>query len=152
MTSKAATPAEYLNSLPEDRKAVITDLHYAIVDNLPKGFASTMGYGMLCYVVPHSLYPTGYHCDPKMPLPFISLASQKNYISFYHMALYEGPLLTWFLEAYAKVSTKKPDMGKCCVRFKKAADVPVALLGELCTKITPEQWMATCEKHLKPSR
>ena len=104
---------------------------------------------MLGYVVPHSLYPAGYHCDPKQALPFIALASQKNYISFYHMALYAGTLLDWFTAEWSRHSSKKLDMGKCCVRFKKPEDVPLKLLQELSSKITPEQWIAIYEKAIK---
>ena len=108
-----------------------------------------MTYGMLGYVVPHSLYPPGYHCDPKLPLGFISLASQKNYISLYHMALYEGELLDWFKEKWNEVSNKKLDIGKCCIRFKNPEDIPIKLIGELASKITPVKWVEIYEKALK---
>lgn len=149
MQSKATTVPEYIDSLPADRKKAIVAIRKAILKNLPKGFEEVMSYGMIGYVVPHKLYPAGYHCDPKLPLPFISIASQKNYISFYHMALYEGELLDWFREEWKEVSTKKLDMGKCCVRFKKPEDVPVDLLGELVSKVTPKQWIAYYESQIK---
>lgn len=142
MQSNATTPEAYLDSLPADWKDIITRMHKLIVKKLPKGFKAGMSYGMLGYVVPHSMYPAGYHCDPKQPLPFMSLASQKNYISLYHMGLYEGELLDWFRKEWKNHSSKKLDMGKCCIRFKKPEDVPLELIGELCTKVTPEEWVA----------
>lgn len=149
MTSTATSPLAYLASLPDERRPIITAIREQLVKNLPAGFQEGMGYGMLCYTVPHSLYPAGYHCDPKQPLPFISLASQKNYISLYHMGLYEGELLDWFRAEWAKVSKKKLDMGKCCIRFKKPEDVPLDLIGELATKVTPQQWMEYYERVTK---
>ncbi len=149
MQSKATTPEEYIKNLPEERKDAITEIRKIILKNLPKGFSECMSYGMLGYVVPHSLYPQGYHCDPKQPLPFISLASQKNYISLYHMGLYEGELLEWFKKEWKKVSQKKLDMGKCCIRFKKFEDVPLQLIGKLVKKVSVEQWITTYERNLK---
>jgi hypothetical protein len=141
MTSTATTPEAYLESLPDERRPIITALREVILKNLPKGFEEQMSYGMLGWVVPHSRYPAGYHCDPKLPLPFLNLASQKNHISLYHSALYEGELLNWFRAEWPKHSSKKLDMGKCCVRFKKPEDVPVALIGQLVSKVTPQQWI-----------
>jgi hypothetical protein len=149
MQSKAKTPAEYVESLPEDRKKIIREIRKAINANLPKGFKETMGYGMLGWVVPHSLYPDGYHCDPALPLPFMSLASQKNFISLYHMGLYGGKHLEWFQKEWKKHSTKKLDMGKCCVRFKKPEDVPLDLIAELSTRFTPKDWIEIYEKNVK---
>jgi hypothetical protein len=149
MQSSARTPKEYIESLPEDRREVITKLRKAILKNLPKGFEEQMSYGMLGYVVPHKLYPEGYHCDPKLPLPFINLASQKNHIAFYHMGLYAGNHMDWFLKEWPRHSKKKLDMGKSCIRFKKPEDVTVELLGELCSKTTPKEWIATYEEHIK---
>lgn len=146
MQSKATNPEQYISELPSDRKEAIAKLRETIVKNLPKGFKEGMGYGMIGYVVPHELFPQGYHCDPKLPLPFVSLASQKNYISLYHMAMYDGPLLDWFKQEWSKTSTKKLDMGKCCIRFKKPEDIPYDLIGELMTKITPQQWIAYYEE------
>jgi Domain of unknown function (DU1801) len=148
MQSKAKTPKEYLASLPDDRKHAVSEIRKVILKNLPKGFEEVMD-GMLGYVVPHSLYPGGYHCDPKTPLPFIGLASQKNYIAFYHMGLYAGAHLEWFQEQWKIVSPKKLDMGKCCVRFKKFEDVPLDLIGQLCAKMKPQQWIDIYESHLK---
>jgi len=147
MQSSATNPEDYIKSLPADRKEAITELRKVIKKNLPKGFEETMNYGMIGYVVPHSLYPNGYHCDPKLPLPFMNVASQKNYISFYHMGLYEGGLLDWFNKEWKKISEKKPDMGKCCIRFKKPEEIPFKLLGELVGKMTPADWI----KHYESS-
>lgn len=149
MQSKATTPKEYIESLPEERKEVIAKLRKAIVKNLPKGFEEQMSYGMLGYVVPHKLYPKGYHVNPELPLPFINLASQKNHIAFYHSGLYAGLQMEWFLKEWPKHSKKKLDMGKSCIRFKKPEDVTVDLLGELCSKITPEEWISTYEENVK---
>lgn len=150
MQSKASHPNEYFEQLPEERKAAMTALRETILQRLPAGFEEQMSYGMPGYVVPHGIYPAGYHCDPKLPLPFLSIASQKNYISFYHMGLYdEGPLLEWFLSAWAKDIPKKPDMGKCCIRFKKTDEIPFALLGELVSKMTPEAWIEQYERLYK---
>ncbi len=125
-------------------------MRQTILKNLPKGFEEGMGYGMLGYVVPHSRYPAGYHCDPKQPLPFVSLASQKNFIALYHMGLYMMPsLLHWFQEEYSKHSKKKLDMGKSCIRFKKADDIPYDLIGELMKKVSPDEWIACYESKLK---
>jgi hypothetical protein len=150
MQSNAATPDQYINELPEDRKEVMKRLRKTIVDNLPKGFEEIMGYGMIGYVVPHSKYPDGYHCDPKTPLPFINLASQKNHIGFYHMGIYSEPkLLEWFTREYPKHVSGKLDMGKSCIRFKNMKKIPYELLGELVTKMTPDDWIARYESVLK---
>lgn len=149
MQSKATTVPQYIDSLPADRKKAIIAIRKTILKNLPKGFEEEMSYGMIGYVVPHTLYPSGYHCNPSLPLPFISLASQKNYISVYHMALYEGKLLDWFIDEWKQVSTKKLDMGKCCIRFKNPDDIPVNLLGKLVSKVSPKQWIDLYEATLK---
>ena len=150
MISKAATPEQYLKDLPVDRKEPITKLRDTVLKNLPKGFKEVMNYGMLGYVVPHELYPDGYHCDPKQPLPFANIASQKNFIAFYHMGLYMNPkLLKWFTEEYAKRSTAKLDMGKSCIRFKKAEHIPYKLIGDLVKKISVDDWIKTYESVLK---
>ena len=152
MTSTATTPEDYLASLPDDRRPILTAMREVILKNLPLGFQEGMGYGMLGYSVPHSLYPAGYHCDPKLPLPFISLGSQKNYISLHHMGMYEGELLDWFRKEWQQVSSKKLDMGKCCIRFKKPEDVPLALIGELVGKVTPQEWIAYYEQNFKRAK
>ena len=150
MQSTAQTPEEYLSVLPEDRKIVMSQLRNAIIDNLPEGFEEVMSYGMLGYVVPHRLYPNGYHCSPKLPLPFISLASQKNFIALYHMGIYsDKSLLEWFVGEYPKHTKMKLDMGKSCLRFKKVDDIPFSLIGELAAKMSVEEWITIYENNLR---
>lgn len=150
MESKSVNPREYIASLPDDRKEVVDKLHSVILENLPAGFTANMGYGMLCYSVPHSLYPAGYHCNPALPLPFISLASQKNSINLYHMGIYaDVALLHWFQEEYPKHCSTKLDMGKSCIRFKKLDQIPYELIADLCKKTTVSQWIAIYEKNFK---
>ncbi len=149
MQSKAKTPREYLEELPADRKAAMTELRNVIHKNIPKGFSEEIGYGMLGWAVPHKLYPAGYHCDPKLPLPFLGIASQKNFIAVYHMGLYaDKKLLDWFLEEYPKHSDRKLDMGKSCLRFKKPEHIPFKLIGELVKKMSPKDWIAIYEKNM----
>ena len=146
MTSDAKNPEEYINSLPEERKIYIEKLRSVIQKNLPKGFEEGMNYGMMGYYVPHTIYPKGYHCKPSDPLPFMGLASQKNSINFYHMGIYANKdLYDWFVAEYPKYSTRKLDMGKSCIRFKKFDEIPFDLIGELVTKISVEDWIATYE-------
>ena len=150
MQSTANTADEYMNSLPEDRKPIMDELRKVIKQNLPKGFEEAISYGMLSYIVPHSIYPAGYHCDTKQALPFLSIASQKNFIAVYHMGLYaDQELLNWFVEEYPKHSKIKLDMGKSCIRFKKVDQVPIKLLGELATKVSVEDWIKIYERELK---
>ena len=153
MTSSASTVQEYLDSLPADRKAPLQQLRDTIVQNLPQGFSEGLQYGMLGYAVPHSRYPAGYHVNPQQPLPFVGLASQKNFIALYHMGLYAMPqLLEWFREEYPKHSKTKLDMGKSCIRFKKPEQIPFELIGELMQKVTPVEWITVYEETLKKSR
>jgi hypothetical protein len=150
MQSKAQTPEAYLQELPESRLEPMRELRKLILENLPKGFSEVMSYGMIGYVVPHSLYPAGYHCDRKQPLPFLSIASQKNYIVLYHMGIYgDKDILNWFLNEYSKKISSKPDMGKGCIRFKKMDQIPYKLVGELAAKITPHQWIEIYEKEIR---
>lgn len=149
MQSNAKTVSEYIESLPVDRKKIISDVRKVIKRNLPKGFEETMQYGMISYVVPHKLYPSGYHCKPEDALPFISLASQKNHIALYHMMVYQGDLYDWLVGAWKKSTDRKLDMGKSCIRFKKAEDVPLHLIGELSAKVTPKQWIEIYERTFK---
>lgn len=152
MQSKASTINQYLDELPEERKLPMDKLRRAIKKNLPKGFKEVMSYGMIGYVVPHSIYPAGYHCDPKLPLPFMCLASQKNFIAVYHMGVYSDPeLMNWFTSEYAKHAKGKLDMGKSCIRFKKPENIPFDLVGELSSKVTVDKWIATYEKNYKRS-
>ena len=149
MQSKAASIDEYFDSLPDDRKGPMKKLHQVIKKNL-KGFKESMQYGMIGYAVPLSTYPAGYHCDPKQPLPFMCLASQKNFIAVYHMGVYADPaLLKWFTEAYAALNIGKLDMGKSCIRFKKMDKIPYELIGELSAAMNADQWIALYEKNLK---
>lgn len=141
---------EYLSALPAERKEAIEKLRQTINDNLPNGFEETIGYGMIAYVVPKSIYPAGYHCDKDLPLPFINIASQKNFIALYHMGIYANPdLLNWFIAEYPKHYISKLDMGKSCIRFKKLDQIPYQLIGELATKISPEQWITDYEQQFK---
>ena len=150
MRSEATNPKAYLDSLPEDRQAVMKKLHAVVSKNLPKGFESSMSYGMLTYVVPHSIYPNGYHCDPMQALPFMSIASQKNFIAVYHMGIYaDKNVYEWFLTEYAKTTKLKLDMGKSCIRFKKPEQVPFELIGKLAAKMTVNDWINLYEKNLK---
>lgn len=146
MTSKAATADQYLAELPVERQEAMEKLRDTLLKHLPKGFKETMSYGMVTYCVPHETYPAGYHCNPEQPLPFISLASQKNYIALHHMGLYADPkLLEWFTTEYPKHSKMKLDMGKGCVRFKKPEAIPFELIGQLAEKVTPQQWIECYE-------
>jgi uncharacterized protein YdhG (YjbR/CyaY superfamily) len=150
MTSKATTAEQYINEVPEDRKQAIMELRNTIKKNIPKGFVECVDYGMPGFSVPHSIYPAGYHCNPKIPLPFCGYASQKNFIAFYHMGIYAMPeLLKWFQDEFPKHSKAKLDMGKSCVRFKKPDQIPFKLIGELMKKVTVEDWIETYEKNLK---
>lgn len=153
MRSTATTPEEYLESLPEERKEPMAGLRKEIKKNIPKGFKEAIAYGMISYSVPHSIYPPGYHCDPKLPLMLMSLGSQKNFIVLHHMGLYADPdLLKWFVAEYEKTDAGKLDMGKGCVRFKKAEKIPYKLIGELAAKLTPQQWVDKYESVLKMSK
>lgn len=153
MRSEATTPDEYFATLPDERKKAMTELRKVIKKNIPKGFKECMGYGMVGYVVPHSLYPDGYHCDPKQPLPFMGLASQKNFIAIYHMGVYADPkLLKWFTTEFPKHSKKKMDMGKSCLRFKKVEDIPFKLIGELVSKMTTDDWIKIYEFNYKNAK
>ncbi len=143
-----ATVKDYIQTLPEDRQSATIKLCSLLKKNLPKGFEECISYGMIGYSVPHSLYPKGYHCDPKIALPFLSIASQKNFIALYHMGIYaDADLLKWFTQEYPKHCTAKLDMGKSCIRFKKADQIPFELIAELATKMTPKQWIECYEKN-----
>ena len=153
MKSEAKTPEAYISALPAERLDAVRRLRKTIREHLPEGFEEIMNYGMIGYVVPHSLYPPGYHCDPKLPLPFLNLASQKNYIALYHMGLYSDPgMLDWFREAYAALEIGKLDMGKSCIRFKNPDRIPFELVGKLCTKMSPEDWIQRYEESVRDSR
>ena len=146
MKYEATTPGEYISQLPEERREAFSKLRKVILEHLPEGFEETMIYGMIGYVVPHSIYPDGYHVDPKLPLPFINLGSQKNFIALYHMGMYTNDeLLNWFKAEYANHSKTKLDMGKSCIRLKKTDAIPYALIGELVSKMQVQEWIDTYE-------
>ncbi len=153
MKVEANSVEEYLNNIPDDRKGVMGKLRKTVLDNLPKGFDEQLQYGMPGYVVPHSIFPDGYHCDPKIPLPFASIASQKNFVALYHMGIYaKKELLEWFVAEYPKHSKRKLDMGKSCIRFKNMDDIPFDLIAELMQKMTVEEWIDIYETSIKDSR
>jgi len=150
MNYKANSPEDYIKQLPAERQEPVAKLRAIISKNLPKGFQEQMSYGMPGFVVPHSIYPDGYHCDTKLPLPFISIASQKNFVALYHSGIYaDTELHNWFVGEYPKYVKTKLDMGKSCIRFKKMETIPYELIGELCTKMTVEKWVAMYEKNVK---
>jgi hypothetical protein len=149
MKSIGKTVEEILTTLPMDRAEYFNKLHDVIVENLPDGFEAAISYGGLGYVVPHTLYPAGYHCKPSEPLPFAGIASQKNSINFYHMGIYTDPkLLEWFVKEYPKHSKQKLDMGKSCIRFKKLDNIPYKLIGELMKKMSVNEWISMYETNL----
>ena len=146
----AATIEQYINEIPEERKEGVNKLRTIILENLPKGFEEGMSYGMVSYFVPHSIYPAGYHCNPRLPLPFMSFANQKNNINLYNMELYANPdLYAWFVTEFAKHSNEKLDMGKSCIRFKKSANIPFELIAELVRKVTVTDWILSYESKFK---
>ncbi len=150
MKATGKTVKEILISVPAERAEAFNKLHDVIVKNLPKGFEAGISYGGLGYVVPHTLYPAGYHCKPSEPLPFAGIASQKDSINFYHMGIYSDPkLLKWFVKEYPKHSKQKLDMGKSCVRFKKLDEIPYKLIGELMKKMTVKDWVENYEAAYK---
>ncbi len=144
------TVKEYIDQLPAERTTAFKKLRKTVKDNLPKGFKECINYKMLGYVVPHSLYPDGYHCDTKLPLPFINLANQKGFIALYHMGIYaDKKLYDWFVSEYPKHCKYKLDMGKSCIRFKKIDDIPYDLIAELIQKMTVDDWVKLYEKNVK---
>ena len=142
MKTEAETPDQYLDQLPPERFEAMKKLRKSILDNLPDGFEETMSYGMIGYVVPHSKYPPGYHVKPELPLPFINIASQKNFVALYHMGIYaDKQLLDWFTSEYPRHCSTKLDMGKSCIRFKKMDQIPYSLIEELVKKVSMEDWI-----------
>ncbi len=153
MKATGKTVRDILISLPEDRAEPFNKLHDVIMKNLPKGFEAAISYGGLGYVIPHTLYPAGYHCKPSEPLPFAGIASQKDSINFYHMGIYSDPkLLKWFVTEYPGHSKQRLDMGKSCIRFKKLDEIPYKLIGELMKKMSAKEWIGKYEAVLKPKR
>ena len=157
MQSKATTVAAYLDSLPADRRAALESVRKVIKKHLDPKIEEGMQYGMIGYYVPHSVFPAGYHCDPKQPLPYAGIASQKNHMSVYLMGLYigedgsESELTRWFQDAWTKAG-KKLDMGKACVRFKKIEDVPLDVLGEAIRRVPAKAYIANYEAVLATSK
>jgi hypothetical protein len=153
MQSTAADVMAYLAELPEDRRTVVNQLREVILDNLSPEFTEIMNYGMIGYVIPHSVYPAGYHCNPKLPLPFMGLASQKNSVNLYHMGIYaDDKLLDWFVTEYPKHAKSKLNMGKSCINFKKIDDIPYQLVGQLVQKMDASAWIELYETNLKPKK
>ncbi|MBZ9630801.1 DUF1801 domain-containing protein [Salegentibacter sp. LM13S] len=149
MNLKADSVEDYIANVPEDKKPGIIRVREIISKNIPQGFTETLNYGMIGYVVPHSIYPGGYHANPKLPLPFINIAAQKNFIALYHMGLYAyAELLQWFKEEYAKLPINKLDMGKSCIRFKNPDKIPFELIGELVSKMSVQDWIDLYENKL----
>jgi len=150
MKYNAATVNGYIEQLSEERKVVIQKLRAILLKNLPEGFSEEINYNMIGYVVPHSIYPDGYHCDKKLPLPFINIASQKNFVALYHMGMYAKPeLLAWFTSEYPKHCKRKLDIGKSCIRFKKTDEIPYKLIEHFVQKMTPKEWISIYESVLK---
>ena len=150
MQYDASSPDDYISQLPEDRKGPVQKLRQTVKDNLPSGFEEGINYKMIGFYVPHTTYPAGYHCDPKLPLPFINVASQKNFVALYHMGMYaKKEIHDWFVSEYPKHCKHKLDMGKSCVRFKKVDDIPYDLIAQLVTKMTPSDWIDLYESNVK---
>jgi hypothetical protein len=150
MKIEANSPKEYIDPLAADIRKAVSKLRSTVRKNLPKGFKETMSYGMIGYVVPKSIYPDGYHCDPKLPLPFMNIASQKNFVALYHSGIYADEKLSkWFKSEYPKHSKSKLDMGKSCIRFKKVDTIPYELIGELVQKMSCEDYVRIYEKNVK---
>ena len=150
MSTSISTVSEYISQLEESRKEIIENLRKAMKSNLPAGFNEEINYGMIGYVVPHSIYPSGYHCNTKLTLPFMNLASQKNHIGVYHMGIYSDPdLLKWFEEEWSKLEIGKLNMGKSCIRLNPKKQIPYDLIGRLSAKISVDQWIETYEKAVK---
>lgn len=146
MQSKATTVEQYLAELPADRREAIGAVRSVILENLSDGYEEGMQYGMIGYYVPHRVYPPGYHCNPRQPLPFASLASQKNHMAIYMMCIYgDAAHEAWFCKAWAASGKKKPDMGKGCIRFKKLDDVPLDVIGEAIKRVPVAKYIARYE-------
>lgn len=153
MQYQAKSPEDYIGQAPEERKEALIKLRDVFKNKLPKGFEEGIQYGMIGYYVPHSMYPDGYHCNPKEPLPFMSFASQKNSVNLYHMGIYSKKgLYDWFVSEYQKQCKRKLDMGKSCIRFKHLEDIPYKLLGELASKITVDEWINMYESNIKKKK
>lgn len=153
MQIPADSVADYISKIPEERQEIFRKLFNTVNDSLPKGFQEAVSYGMVGWDVPLETYPAGYHCTPGSPLPFMGLASQKNFIALYHMGIYADPeLLDWFVSEYPKYSKRKLDMGKSCIRFKKMDDIPFELIAELSKKMTVKDWIDRYETQFKKAK
>lgn len=153
MKSKNKDIKNYIQNLPEDRKLILTKLREVIIKNLPKGFEETLNYGMISYFVPLSIYPDGYHCNPKEPLPFLSIANQKNHIAIYHMGIYANEeLYNWFVKEFITIKKSKPNISKSCIRFKKIEDIPFELIAKLISKISVNEWIDTYETKFRKTQ
>lgn len=141
---------DYLYEVSEEKKEAFLNLRETILTNIPSGFEEQISYGMIGFVVPHGLYPSGYHCNPKLPLPFISIAAQKKFIALYHLGLYSNSELTnWFTVEYPKYSSAKLDMGKSCIRFNKWNEIPLELIAQLAQKLSVGDWIKYYEAEIK---
>ncbi|MBC2844106.1 DUF1801 domain-containing protein [Winogradskyella flava] len=150
MQYDATSPEDYISQVPEERQEALKKLRNVIKENLPENFEEGMIYKMIGYYVPHSVYPDGYHCDQKTPLPFMSFASQKSSVNLYHSGIYaKKELHDWFVNEYPKHCKRKLDMGKSCIRFKKMDEIPFELIGELTRKMTCKEWIDIYETALK---
>ncbi|MGB0849340.1 MAG: DUF1801 domain-containing protein [Thiolinea sp.] len=153
MQIQADNFAEYIAAIPEARREALQQLYTTISQHIPAGFTATMQYNMPGFVVPHTLYPDGYHCKPSDPLPFINIASQKHFIALYHMGIYaDTELLEWFVAEYPKHCSRKLDMGKSCIRFRNINQIPYTLIAELVEKMTVNEWIALYEHSRKPAQ
>ncbi|AZA62498.1 DUF1801 domain-containing protein [Chryseobacterium indoltheticum] len=141
---------DYISQIPEERQEVFKKMFDTVNDNLPQGFKQGVSYGMIGWNVPLETFPAGYHCIPGSALPFMNMASQKNFIALYHMGMYAKPeLLDWFVAEFPKHSKRKLDMGKSCIRFKKMDEIPFELIAELSKKMTVDEWINIYENNLK---
>lgn len=150
MKTNGNTAEDIIQNVDPAQASAFKQLHQIIVQNLPKGFEVGISYGALGYVIPHHIYPNGYHCKPSEALPFASIAAQKNSINLYHMGIYAQPsLLAWFVAEYPKHSKQKLDMGKSCIRFKKPAEIPFELIAQLMQKMSVQDWIKLYETEIK---
>jgi hypothetical protein len=150
MQSKADSPDQYVSEIADDKREAFILLRKTILENLPKGYEEEMSYGMIGYVVPFSIYPKGYHTKDKLPLPFVNIAAQKNFIALYHLGITANEsLLKWFTEEYPRHSKLKLDMGKGCIRFKNVSQIPYTLIGELVQKMEVNDWVSLYESYYR---
>lgn len=150
MQIEAKNPEDYISQLPKDRVPYFKKLRQTILDTIPEGFEEQMSYGMVGYVVPKTIYPAGYHCNTNLPLPFVNIASQKNFIALYHSGIYANKdIYNWFVAEYPKYCKPKLDMGKSCIRFKKPEEIPFELIAELLKKISVQDWVSMYESTIK---